>query len=131
MIRLGYPTQNLTIPASTNHTLRLANLRDTEKVKSLARQNIAALREIARWNEEHGIGLFRMGQNLIPFASHTQFPYDWEEEHGDELHEAGELARSSGIRLSMHPGQYINPGSPKQETVERSLVELRYVTRIF
>ncbi len=25
MIRLGYPTQNLTIPASTNRTLRLAS----------------------------------------------------------------------------------------------------------
>jgi len=28
VIRLGYPTQNLTIPASTNRTLRLANLSD-------------------------------------------------------------------------------------------------------
>jgi hypothetical protein len=26
VIQLGYPTQNLTIPASTNRTLRLANL---------------------------------------------------------------------------------------------------------
>jgi hypothetical protein len=32
VIRLGYPTQNLTIPASTNRTLRLATLGDAEKV---------------------------------------------------------------------------------------------------
>src|SRR5919107_5381989 len=31
----------------------------------------------------------------------------------------------------MHPGQYINPGSPKPEVVERSLTELRYVARVF
>ena len=31
----------------------------------------------------------------------------------------------------MHPGQYINPGSPKLEVAERSQVELRYVARIF
>ena len=77
------------------------------------------------------VGLFRMGQNLIPFASHPAFPYEWETEHGETLREAGELARDLGIRLSMHPGQYINPGSPKPDVVQRSLTELRYVARVF
>jgi UV DNA damage endonuclease len=54
MIRLGYPTQNLTIPASTNRTLRLASLSDVEKVGWL-------VREILRWNAERGVGLFRIG----------------------------------------------------------------------
>ena len=36
VIRLGYPTQNLTIPASTNRTLRLANLPDVDKEYALA-----------------------------------------------------------------------------------------------
>ena len=125
MIRLGYATQNLTIPASTNRTLRLANLQNAGKVRGLVRQNIADLRRIVRWNAEHGIDLFRIGQSLIPFASHPEFPYDWEEEHGEELRSAGELARSLGIRLSMHPGQYINPASPKPQTVERlSLIHI-------
>ncbi len=30
----------------------------------------------------------------------------------------------------MHPGQYIQPGSPKPEVVERSLSELRYAGRV-
>ena len=130
MIRLGYPTQNLTIPASTNRTLRLAGLTNVAKVKRLVRENIADLRIILRWNAEHEVGLFRMGQNLIPFASHPAFPYDWVDEHGDDLREAGELARALKIRLSMHPGQYINPGSPRPEVVERSLAELHYVSRV-
>jgi UV DNA damage endonuclease len=71
-----------------------------------------------------------MGQSLIPFASHPEFPYDWTEEHGDDLQQAGELARTMGIRLSMHPGQYIQPGSLKPEIIERSLAELRATTRI-
>src|SRR5215218_8261735 len=124
VIRLGYPTQNLTIPASTNRTLRLANLTDIEKVRGLVRANVADLKTILRWNAVHGVGLFRMGQNLIPFASHPAFPYDWEAEHGDDLRAAGELARDLGIRLSMHPGQYINPGSLKPEVAGRSLKEL-------
>jgi UV DNA damage endonuclease len=31
----------------------------------------------------------------------------------------------------MHPGQYIQPGSPRPEVSERSLAELRYVARVF
>lgn len=131
MIRLGYPTQNLTLPASTNRTLRLANLADAEKVRGLVRENLSGLKTILRWNAEHGAGLFRMGQSLIPFASHPQFPYDWEAEHGEELREAGELARKLGIRLSMHPGQYINPGSPRPDVSGRSIAELRYVAGVF
>ncbi len=131
VIRLGYPTQNLTIPASTNRSLRLASLSDAERVRTLVGENVADLRTILRWNAERGVGLFRMGQNLIPFASHPAFPYDWEAEHGEDLREAGELARDLGIRLSMHPGQYIHPGSPKPEVVERSINELRYVSRVF
>ena len=131
VIRLGYPTQNLTIPASTNRSLRLANVKDADRVRGLVRENVADLKTILRWNAEHGVGLFRMGQNLIPFASHPAFPYDWEVEHGEDLRAAGELARDLGVELSMHPGRYINPGSPKPEVVGRSLTELRYVARVF
>jgi UV DNA damage endonuclease len=131
MVRLGYPTQNLTIPAGTNRTLRLANLHDKDKVRELVRENIAGLTTILPWNAARDIWLFRMGQAMIPFASHPDFPYDWEEEHGAELRQAGKLARELSIRLSMHPGQYIQPGSLKSEVVERSLAELRYVARLF
>jgi UV DNA damage endonuclease len=131
VIRLGYPAQNLTIPASTNRTLRLANLGDAEKVRALVWENLVELETILRWNAEHGVNLFRIGQSLIPFASHPAFPYDWEAEHGDDLRGIGELARSLGIRLSMHPGQFIQPGSLRPEVSERSLAELRYVARVF
>jgi len=131
MIRLGYPTQNLSIPASTNRTLRLASLGDAEKVRALVWENLLGLETVLRWNAEHGVPLFRIGQSLVPFASHPAFPYDWEAEHGDDLREIGDLARALGIRLSMHPGQFIQPGSLKPGVAERSLVELRYAARVF
>jgi UV DNA damage endonuclease len=130
MIRLGYPTQNLTIPAGANRTLRLANLQDVEKLRTLIHENIAGLKKIIRWNAGRKIGLFRMGQSLIPFASHPTFLYDWRKEHEEELREAGELARDFGIRLSMHPGQYIQPSSLKPEVIQRSIEELRASARI-
>lgn len=96
----------------------------------MVRENIAGLETVLEWNAAHGIPLFRMGQALIPFASHPEFPYDWEREHGDALRRAGQRARELGIRLSMHPGQYIQPGSLKPGVAQRSLVELRYVASI-
>jgi UV DNA damage endonuclease len=131
MIRYGYPAQNLTLPATTNRTLRLASLADAEKVRALVWENMLGLEAIVRWNAERGIRLFRIGQGLIPFASHPAFPYDWSEEHGDDLRELGALARALGVRLSMHPGQFINPGSPNPQTAGRSLDELRYAARVF
>ena len=130
MIRLGYPTQNLTLPATTNRTLRLASLADAEKVRGIVRENVAGLLEILRWNAERDVMLFRIGQSLIPFASHPAFPYDWEAEHGDELRDTGALALSLDIRLSVHPGQYIQPSSLRPNVVERSLAELRTSARL-
>ena len=130
MIRFGYPTQNLTIPASTNRTLRLGNLADAKKVRALVRENVAGLLQILRWNAERGVRLFRIGQSLIPFASHPSFPYDWEADHGDELRDAGAVARSLDIRLSFHPGQYIQPSSLRPDVVERSIAELRSSARL-
>jgi UV DNA damage endonuclease len=78
-IRFGYPTQNLTIPASTNRTLRLASLSNVEKVRELVRENVADLKTVLRWNTYYGVGLFRIGQNPIPFAKgHALVPMDVE-----------------------------------------------------
>jgi hypothetical protein len=55
-----------------------------------------------------------MGQSLIPFASHTEFPYEWEE-HGDELRRAGErvlwMSGSPGTLASTSSREASNPKS--------------------
>jgi len=100
-------------------------------VRALVWENLLGLETILWWNAKHGVRLFRIGQSLIPFASHPAFPYDWETEHGDDLRAIGKLARSLDIRLSMHPGQFIQPGSLRPGVAERSVAELRYVARVF
>lgn len=127
--RWGYPCENRTLGATTLRTVRLANL-EPERVRAKVRANLDDLERMVRFNAEVGLGLLRIGQQLIPFASHASFPYDWEREHGDRLAEIGVLARDAGIRFSMHPGQYVNPGSELREVVERSLAELRYSARV-
>lgn len=129
-LRLGYPCQHLGLPATTNRSVRLASLAHPERVRAKVEANLADLEVILRWNSEYGVHLFRIGQHLIPFASHPAFPYDWQQEHGSRLRELGELAAVLGQRLSMHPGQFVNPGSPDGEVVKRSLGELRYTAAV-
>lgn len=129
MIRLGYPCENQTLKATTNRTLRLSSLRE-DRVLTKVEENLKDLERILLWNRANGFHLFRIGQHLIPLASHPLFPYPWEEVHREELARLGALARSLGQRLSMHPGQYVNPGSPSPRVVEASLAELRYSARL-
>lgn len=129
MIRLGYPCENLTLGATTNRTLRLASLAE-ERILAKVEANLKDLERILLWNRQNGFHLFRIGQHLIPLASHPLFPYPWEKVHAEELARLGALARSLGQRLSMHPGQYVNPGSPSPKVVEASLAELRYSARL-
>lgn len=130
MIRLGYPCQNLVIPASTSHTLRLAGVSDKARVYPIVEKNLANLETILRWNAQRGIEVFRIGSSLVPFASHPLFPYDWAVEHAPRFQRLQALIRDLGHRLSMHPGQYVNPASPNPQVVEASLAELRYSARV-
>jgi UV DNA damage endonuclease len=130
MLRLGYACQNLTLPATTTHTLRLAGVPNETRLREVVNRNLDNLERILRWNAGKGIALFRIGSHLVPFASHSAFPYDWRAAHGGRLREIGQLARGFGQRLSMHPGQYTNPGSPSEATAQRSLEELRYAADV-
>lgn len=125
VIRWGYPCENVTLGASTNHTLQLRNATE-ERIREKFAQNLHDLWRMLEWNVGHGIALFRIGQHLVPFASHPSFPYNWYKAHAESLYKVGEFARRHKLRLSMHPGQYVNVGSPHAEVVERSIAELRY-----
>lgn len=127
--RVGYPCENRELGATTLRTVRLANL-DAGRVEERAVANIEDLARMVAYNARHGFGMLRVGQQLIPFASHPAFPYDWRAIHGERLQAIGTAAQAAGIRLSMHPGQYINPGSADAGVVERSLAELRYAAAV-
>ena len=123
---LQYPCQNETLSATTNRGIRLASIGHTERILAKIQDNLNDLEQMLLWNIDAGIQLFRIGQHLIPFASHPDFPHEWATYHTERFIQIGKLAKGAGLRLSMHPGQFINPGSPNEEVVERSLAELHY-----
>ncbi len=125
MTRFGYPCVSRLIGRTTNHetVLRAAT---PEKLRALARQNLADLREILRHNLAHGWLLFRIGSSVIPFASHPVNTLDWQAEFRSDLDEIGAFARQSATRLSFHPGQYTVLNSPHPQIVHRAIEEIAY-----
>lgn len=63
MIRVGYVCVNTQLPSSAR-TLRLANV-TPERLCELIGANLDALEVILRWNEAHGVQVFRLTSNLI------------------------------------------------------------------
>jgi UV DNA damage endonuclease len=62
---------------------------------------------------------------MFPFASHGVYGYSLEY-CASLLARAGELANKYGHRLTAHPGQFTQLGSPKSQVIEASVRELEY-----
>jgi UV DNA damage endonuclease len=126
--RLGYACVNTQLPSSAR-TVRLANA-TPERLREVLAANLAALEEILRWNERHGIEVFRLTSNLVPFASHPVNELRWWEEFAPELDRLGTLAREAGARLSTHPGQYTVLSSARRPVAGAAIAELEYHARL-
>jgi UV DNA damage endonuclease len=93
-LRLGYACVNTGLPSS-GRTVRLANA-TPDRLRKLIADNLDALETILRWNEQHGIEVFRVTSNLIPLGSHPVSELAWWEENAARFEQiAGLLARSS------------------------------------
>ncbi|CAA7271235.1 unnamed protein product [Cyclocybe aegerita] len=133
--RLGYACLNTVLrnkkPATDSifcsRTCRLDSLKKNgaEWLKDFGRKNVGDLKAIIQWNEDNNIRFFRLSSEMFPFASHADHGYSLEYCAGI-LAEAGALARKYGHRLTVHPGQYIQLGSPKPDVVEAACRDLAY-----
>lgn len=126
MIRVGYACINTRLP-SPNRTCRLKNA-TPEKILELAAANLAALQPIFDWNVAHGIELFRISSDVIPFGSHPINKVPWRRILRGQFERLGSFIRAKRLRISMHPGQFTVLNSPRREVVENSVKELEYHT---
>jgi UV DNA damage endonuclease len=72
------------------------------------------------------IRLMRIGSDIIPFASHQDVVFDWNNLFGSHLVKIGEKIKSIGLRVSMHPGQYTVLNSPHENVVIDSVRDLAW-----
>lgn len=124
-MRIGYPCINRSIGCRSDRKFRLASYTE-ERFFSTVRNNISCLRQILEWNLMHGIRFFRISSDIIPFASHPVCSFPWKKSFADELVLIGNYISDSGIRISMHPDQFIILNSPDTKIVSRSIDELVY-----
>ena len=128
MIRIGYACINTKLDPP-NRTCRLKNA-TPEKILELASANVEALQPILDWNAAHGIELFRITSDLIPFGSHPINTVPWWRILKSQFARLGDFIASKGLRVSMHPGQFTILNSPRREVVANSVKELEYHTAV-
>lgn len=117
--RLGVPVKILGAPLRSHDSRRWQN-------QPHLSVSLAYVRDILTYLHYHAIHFYRLAGQLAPYVTHPNLPdfHHQIEESLNELVTTGDLARQYGMRLTMHPGHYIQLSSPDALRVERSLTEV-------
>ena len=102
------------------------NARGQSYVEALALANVRDIPRMLRWNDKYGIKFFRLSSEMFPFASHDVYGYKLAPFAAEALAEAGRVAGELGHRLTTHPGQFTQLGSPRKEVITASIRDLEY-----
>lgn len=125
---IGYACLTVGVPETSFKTCRKANATE-EKLEELIRFNLQSLENIIDYNIINQIKLFRISSDIIPFGSSPVNTLVWWELFESQFEQMGRKIKASGMRVSMHPGQYTVLNSPDEEIVARAVEDLVYHTR--
>ncbi len=99
--------------------------------------SLAYVRDILAYLESKQIRFYRLSSNLAPYATHSGLPPAARnhfarqlEECSTELAAVGDGARAAGLRLTMHPAQFVRLDSADDDLAARSLEELALAARL-
>jgi len=144
-VRLGYACINETL--KKNHILiNKSCIAKTFKEKGIqyaidiGRSNLKNVLVILRWNEEHNIKLYRMSSSMFPhltnptFIENTQentqenayaYAYAYALSHFEDLcKEIGRYVKKHNHRLTFHPGQFNQIGTPDKRVYKNTATDL-------
>ncbi|GAW19087.1 hypothetical protein ANO14919_085710 [Xylariales sp. No.14919] len=100
--------------------------RGQKYVEALGLANARDIVKVIRWNDKYGIKFMRLSSEMFPFASHEEYGYKLAPFASDVLADAGRVAGQLGHRLTTHPGQFTQLGSPRNEVVKSAVRDLEY-----
>jgi UV DNA damage endonuclease len=124
-MKIGYPCINRSIDCTANTTFRLKNL-SSERFIETVRRNLECLHTILKWNDEHDIRFFRISSDIIPFAGHPELTVDWMAIFKTELKAIGRYIGAHGMRVAMHPDQFVLLNAQSESIINNSIAELLY-----
>ena len=128
-MKIGYPCINNSVLRTDPSTFRLASYSENRLIQTI-RGNLTHLNRILEYNINHGLLFFRISSDLIPFASHPICKLNWFELFHSEFEQIGIFIRKHGIRVSMHPDQFVILNSPNYTIIENSISELKYHCKV-
>jgi UV DNA damage endonuclease len=126
-MNIGYACLAVGVKSTQIKGCTIGNATDA-RIAQLTGQNLEAVGRMLDYNGNMGIRLFRMSSDIVPFAGNPVNTLDWSQLFASQLAALGDKAKSLGIRLSMHPGQYSVLNSPRSEVVEATIRDLQYHT---
>lgn len=97
-----------------------------EELKKRTLKNLDDLLIMLQWNEQNGIRVFRLSSEMFQHKTNPRVPdytYDFAKDH---LRRIGDYAKSVNHRLTFHPGQFNNLGSPNPKVVSQTFLDLQY-----
>jgi UV DNA damage endonuclease len=100
--------------------------RGQKYVEELALANVRDIPKMLRWNDKYGIKFMRLSSEMFPFASHDVYGYKLAPFAAEALAEVGRVAAELGHRLTTHPGQFTQLGSPRAEVIRNAVRDLEY-----
>lgn len=97
---------------------------DKAKEKTIA--NLLDAEQMMRWNKAHHIYVFRLSSDIFPhFTDPETEPYTMEFAI-PYLQNLGKVARECGQRITMHPGQFNQIGTPTSNVYKKTVADLSY-----
>lgn len=124
-MKIGYPCINQSLSCRSSRTFRLRSYTD-ERLLLTVTENLRCLGEILCYNANHGMLFFRITSDLVPFASHPVCTADWQGAFREDFAALGTFIRNCGMRISMHPDQFIILNAKDPDILDRSIRELAY-----
>ena len=122
----------------TGRTIRLESIKKhgIERLIEVANNNLDDLAKIIQWCSDHGIYVYRISSDIIPHASNPKLlkmtpkhkfqSYMLLEPFSKKISEIGNLIKKLCMRVTFHPGQYNQIGTPNKDVFEKTVLDLHY-----
>jgi UV DNA damage endonuclease len=94
--------------------------------------SVEALGRILDYLDEQRIRMYRITSDFVPYGTHPDMPqfHGQLERHAAELQRIGERAEEGGVRLSLHPSQYVVLNAIDDGVARKSMLDLDLQARL-
>lgn len=128
-MKIGYACLTVGVSETNLKSCIMKNANE-ENLLKIIDHNLNSLSNIIDYNIRNNIKLFRISSDLITFGSSPVNNIKWWEVFSEQLSLIAKKIRDSGMRVSMHPGQYTVLNSLNEEVVKKSIKDLDYHNKV-